>query len=322
MRRKWQVFVSSTYSDLIRERQACVEAILRSSNIPAGMELFSAGSETQLEIIMRWIDDCDVYVLILGGRYGSIEPKSGLSYTEIEYNYAVEKSKPMFAIVLSDSFIDLKVDKDGKKILELDNGKLLKAFREKALSRISKIVVNESEIKLAVIESILDIQNRYEIKGWVRESEITDFNTLFNRNLELTERNNALEKMLNEKDVINKNYEDLTFKGVSFYSLKNALSNKFIKSNEGEVMNDKFGEKASFLDLLQYFSDKLINGIEVWQHTSFEDDFIVNKMYPTLKIFGLIDIEIETGISKIYSLSELGERFLAELLIENAQKEF
>ena len=37
--RKLQVFVSSTYSDLIEERQAAVQAILTAGHIPAGMEL-------------------------------------------------------------------------------------------------------------------------------------------------------------------------------------------------------------------------------------------------------------------------------------------
>ena len=73
--KKLQIFVSSTYSDLISERQACVETILSLGHIPAGMELFAAGSESQLETIKRWIDNCDVYMLIVGGRYGSLEPK-------------------------------------------------------------------------------------------------------------------------------------------------------------------------------------------------------------------------------------------------------
>ena len=101
MKKKLQIFISSTYTDLIPERQACVESVLRAGHIPAGMELFSAGSETQLEIIKRWIDDSDIYMLLLGGRYGSLETKTGLSYTEIEYNYAIESGKPFFAIVLN-----------------------------------------------------------------------------------------------------------------------------------------------------------------------------------------------------------------------------
>ncbi len=38
-----------------------------------------------MNTIKKWIDESDVYMLILGGRYGSIEEESGLSYTELEY---------------------------------------------------------------------------------------------------------------------------------------------------------------------------------------------------------------------------------------------
>ena len=71
-KKKLQVFVSSTYSDLRDERQAAVEAILTAGHIPAGMELFAAGDQSQMEVIKRWIDESDVFLLILGGRYGSM----------------------------------------------------------------------------------------------------------------------------------------------------------------------------------------------------------------------------------------------------------
>src|SRR5215471_3135221 len=106
VKKKLQVFISSTYTDMVAERQAAVEAILRAGHIPAGMELFAAGDESQLETIRRWIDDSDVFMLILGGRYGSIEPKAGKSYIELEYEYALEKKKPLFAAVISDANLD------------------------------------------------------------------------------------------------------------------------------------------------------------------------------------------------------------------------
>ena len=109
--KKLQIFVSSTFTDLKEERQAAVEAILKSGNIPAGMELFTAGDKSQLETITRWIDDSDVYCLILGGRYGSIEPTTGNSYTEVEYDYAKSNNKPLFAIVISDKYLEEKVKK-------------------------------------------------------------------------------------------------------------------------------------------------------------------------------------------------------------------
>lgn len=69
------------------------------------MELFKAGNDTQLSTIKRWIDESDVYLLILGGRYGSIEEESGKSYTHLEYEYAVDTGKTVFVVVLDEKFI-------------------------------------------------------------------------------------------------------------------------------------------------------------------------------------------------------------------------
>src|SRR6185437_12937032 len=85
LRKRLQVFVSSTFIDLKAERQAAVEAILSAGHIPAGMELFAAGDESQMEVIKQWIDESDVYLLIFGWRYGSIDLKSAKSYTQLEY---------------------------------------------------------------------------------------------------------------------------------------------------------------------------------------------------------------------------------------------
>jgi hypothetical protein len=67
--KRLQVFVSSTYEDLKPERQAAVEVILQAGHIPAGMELFAAGDKSQMDVIRRWIDDSDVFLLILGGEH-------------------------------------------------------------------------------------------------------------------------------------------------------------------------------------------------------------------------------------------------------------
>src|SRR5688572_21788241 len=94
--KKYQVFVSSTYQDLQEERRQVIHALLELDCIPSGMELFPAADEDQWSLIKGVIDDCDYYVVILGGRYGSLGPE-GLSYTEMEYRYAIEKGKPVAA---------------------------------------------------------------------------------------------------------------------------------------------------------------------------------------------------------------------------------
>src|ERR1700691_6033112 len=96
-KRKLQIFLSSTYEDLVDERLTAIEAILAAGHIPAAMEQFSPGDETAWERIRAWIDESDGFILILGGRYGSIEPISRKSYVELEYEYALGKKKPFFA---------------------------------------------------------------------------------------------------------------------------------------------------------------------------------------------------------------------------------
>ncbi|MFM8306490.1 MAG: DUF4062 domain-containing protein, partial [Microcystis aeruginosa] len=130
MKKKLQVFISSTYTDLLPERQAAVEAILRAGHIPAGMELFAAGDKSQMEIIKRWIDDSDVFLLILGGRYGSIEPESGKSYVQIEYEYALSRNKACFAYVIHNDELGRRGQQDYEKFREIRNKEKLENFRK------------------------------------------------------------------------------------------------------------------------------------------------------------------------------------------------
>jgi hypothetical protein len=67
MDKVYQVFVSSTYSDLKDERRHVSETLAKAGYIPAGMELFPATDQQQLEFIKRIIDRCDYYVVIIGG---------------------------------------------------------------------------------------------------------------------------------------------------------------------------------------------------------------------------------------------------------------
>jgi hypothetical protein len=169
---KLQVFISSTFTDLQEERQAAVEAILRAGHIPAGMELFAAGDKSQLETIQRWIDESDVYLLLLGARYGSIEPSLGKSYTQIEYEYALGTGKPLFAIVLSETLIDAKVKADGRNVLESTHTKELNDFRKAVLAKVCRIVDDSKDIKLAIHETILDFLRKYTFTGWVSGKDV------------------------------------------------------------------------------------------------------------------------------------------------------
>lgn len=190
--KKLQVFVSSTYSDLKEERQAAVEAILSSGNIPAGMELFSAGDESQMTVIKRWIDESDVYLLILGGRYGSIDAKSRKSYTHLEYEYAIEQKKPLFAIVINEKALEEKIRIHGSGALEQEYPKELKSFRAEVLNNLVKFWDDKKDIKIAIHETISEFVYRKDLLGWIRTDNSINNSSLAEEIARLTKENSLL----------------------------------------------------------------------------------------------------------------------------------
>ncbi len=196
MKKKLQVFVSSTYTDMLHERQAAVEAILRAGHIPAGMELFAAGDESQLETIQRWIDDSDIFMLILGGRYGSIDAKFGKSYIELEYEYAVAQRKPLFAALIDKDFLEAKVKQNGQSAVETTNGVNLNAFRACVEEKISRFFGNLDQLKLIVFESLARYDLNEGLSGWIRGTDVPNANAALEEIVRLQREKAELAKSL------------------------------------------------------------------------------------------------------------------------------
>jgi nucleoside 2-deoxyribosyltransferase len=178
MDKKYQVFISSTYTDMKAERQAAVEAILDAGHIPAGMELFAASDESQMEVIRGWIDESDIFMLILGGRYGSIEPESGKSYIQLEYEYAAAQGKPLFALYLTDKAINEKVKLIGTDAMERVDSKKLNDFRSVVQGKLCAPIDEVKDIHVKTPKSIHSLAAKRDLVGWVRASSITDVSPL------------------------------------------------------------------------------------------------------------------------------------------------
>lgn len=313
MKRKLQVFISSTYTDLIEERQAAVSAILKAGHIPAGMELFTAGDQSQMKTIERWIDESDVYMLILGGRYGSVEKKSGISYTELEYDYAVQTGKALFAVVITDAALESKVKAKGIAFLEKENNKELALFRTKVLSNISSFFEDEKDIKLCVHESMSDFAANRDLQGWVSASEVTDTQPLFEEIKKLSQENTSLKEKIAElekfdaKSLIKKPSTEID----EFNELEEILRNIEIK------IPAKAAGKEGVNDLLSIFyatRDSLITGITNKYDISDAQSFLYHNICPKLQIYGLISNEKVPGVQYRRSyVTELGKRFLAQV---------
>jgi Domain of unknown function (DUF4062) len=175
--RKLQIFLSSTYEDLIDHRLAAMETILAAGHIPAAMEQFAPGDETAWEKITAWIDESDAFILILGGRYGSIEPKSGKSYVQMEYEYAIEKRKPFFSLVVSDKHHAERVQELGLEVDEREKQEMYREFRSTVTERLCRFWDDQKDIESAIFQKLPEWAQRPELVGWVRSDEATNAET-------------------------------------------------------------------------------------------------------------------------------------------------
>jgi hypothetical protein len=158
--------------------------------IPAGMELFPASDEEQFQFIKRIIDDCDYYLLVIGGRYGSTTPE-GISYTENEFDYAVSKDVKVIALVHENpDEIPL-----GKSEKEPELRERLRQFREKvSTDRLIKHWKSATELPGLVTQSLAYITKVFPAVGWVRankaasEDLLNEINNLRKRNALLEQR--------------------------------------------------------------------------------------------------------------------------------------
>jgi hypothetical protein len=313
MKRKLQVFVSSTFQDLIEERQAAVSAILKSGHIPAGMELFTSADKSQMETIKRWIDESDVYMLILGGRYGSLESTSGVSYTELEYDYAVEQEKPLFSVVINERALDAKVREHGTDMMEKENPKQLKMFRDKVLSNISSFFDDHKDIRLCVHESLSDFAANRELKGWVSADEVTNTQPLLDEIGRLSKENEALKEKLKTAEKKIGAAPKTTTSDIEFEELKELL--RSIKVTvPGELTKDGEAFENSLFDLFVSNKDSFITGVTNQINSGEAASFMYHNLCPKLQIHGLVINEKVAGVRwRRFSVTKRGNEFLAYL---------
>jgi hypothetical protein len=164
MEKRYQIFVSSTFSDLLDERRAVSQALLNLNHFPAGMELFPASNEDQWTLIRGVIDDSDYYVLVIGGRYGSTT-EEGLSYTEKEFDYAVTCGIPVLAF-LHEAPGSIRADRTDQS----DTARAkLDAFRAKVeTGRHVKYWTTPENLEARVMQAVSAETKRNPREGWVR----------------------------------------------------------------------------------------------------------------------------------------------------------
>ncbi len=335
MDKRYQIFVSSTYADLRDERQKVIQALMEMDCIPAGMELFPAADEEQWEFIKRVIDDCDFYLLIIGGRYGSLTPE-GISYTEQEYDYAISIGLKVLAFI-HERPDDISV---GDSDIDPSLRAKLDAFRKKvSTKRLVKFWRDATELPGLVALSVAKTIKLYPAIGWVRADRVGSDELLVDVN-ELRKENEALRKQVEElrptpvvQDLnlasMGEEYELHLEWHVAGYSrdmrdafratwaeIFGAIAAEMMDHPYDDLVNRRMG---AALYRLKKPAIKAPGGLRI-DHDSFQ------TIRLQLIIFGLIKVVYKTttkgGRSMFWSLTDSGQRLLIQLRgVKTAAKE-
>ncbi len=231
MEKRYQVFVSSTFMDLEKEREIAVQTLMKMDCIPSGMELFPAADIEQFEFIKKVIDDCDYYLLIIGGKYGSMT-EEGISYTEKEYDYALEKGIKVIAFL--HKCPENLPAKDSETTIETIEK--LSAFRNKvSKGRLVEFWENKDQLAGMVALGITSLKKIHPAIGWVRADQTSSIESLGEINL-LQKKNKELEEQLNKLIINNERYSK---RNVKLAKLSSFVTVDIVDNNSKTVLLSK-----------------------------------------------------------------------------------
>jgi hypothetical protein len=248
MDKRYQVFVSSTYADLEQEREHVIRTLMEMDCIPAGMELFPAADEEQWEFIKKVIDDCDYYLLIIGGRYGSTTA-DGISYTESEFDYAVKKGLKVIGLIHGEpNNIPFGKSESNPELRD----KLLQ-FRDKVMTgRLIKFWKTAEDLPGLVSLSLTKTIKMYPAIGWVRGNQITNEELL----IELNQLRKENQKLLQDNSQFSTqqiaNIEDIADMNSMFTIHGNYINNR-------SSLNDAWVSELSWNEIFSLISPYLAN---------------------------------------------------------------
>ncbi|QRM44621.1 DUF4062 domain-containing protein [Rhizobium sp. BG4] len=189
--KRYQIFISSTFTDLQAERRAVQDTVISMGDFPVQMESFPATDQKQMDFITPLIEECDYYILIIGGRYGTVD-NSGLSFTHQEFRCAVERNIPVL-VMIHGKPEDIAAGKS--ETTDLGRKKLQEFIEEAQQDRIRKAWETLGDLKLAVREALDHAKRAKPRTGWVRGDTIAAFDALEELN-EVRKENEKFKEVL------------------------------------------------------------------------------------------------------------------------------
>jgi uncharacterized protein DUF4062 len=172
--RRYQIFVSSTFIDLKPYRKEAIDVIWERGHIPIDMATFSAAHERDRVVIERAIKKSQIYLLILGHRYGSLVPDTKISYTELEYELAKKAGLYIIVLSLNDGEVNARrggLDRNkSDDLVELQNEQRLWDFRNGVVrDHYDQPWSENGQFKFEVLKALDDNLPKCKKLGFVEE---------------------------------------------------------------------------------------------------------------------------------------------------------
>lgn len=329
MNKKYTVFLSSTYDDLREERREVIQSLLELDCIPCSMETFPADDDEQFEFIKSVIDECDYYILIIAGRYGSIG-KNGKSFTEMEYRYAKQRGIPILTFIHND-IGSISLDKSEKS--ELNRKKLESFIKYASKDKMAKYWNGKKDLAGKVSRAMISVIKRHPAVGWVRgnyaidDTTIIKMQNLYEENLlykEKEKNSKEKEKLKSGKDSVKIIFDILEEK----YP-EGLLRNEIIEFTwdelfkiYGQIFLEETRSYYGFDKMQKYVLYNNIVKIEDGEQIKLSEDSF-NKIIIQFIALGLLEIvhpnhdnDYDMGQESKYKLTKDGEKYLIKLLAE------
>ncbi|HET6892690.1 MAG TPA: DUF4062 domain-containing protein, partial [Pyrinomonadaceae bacterium] len=157
-----RVMISSTARDLPKHREKVMEACMGLVMLyPDMMEHLTAMDANALEASLEMVDRADIYIGVIGFRYGYVPDGQTISVTEAEYNRAVDREIPRLIFLMSDKHPVMPADVETGEGAE----KLTK-FRERLKKdRVAGFFNSPDELRAQVIQALIPYRDPHVVKA-------------------------------------------------------------------------------------------------------------------------------------------------------------
>lgn len=309
--KRYQVFVSSTFRDLAKERLVAFNAILQTGCFPAGMENFPVLTGDSLKYIYQLIDESDFFLLILGGRYGSSKDENGVSYTHLEARYAQKTGKPIIALYPLD-WCKLE-DKESTP----ENITKLVSFIEEITEKFdgAKPWTTETLSNLVYRGVEQAIKDHPEAMGWVRADRVTPLSNKLDNHTEADE----LQKIIDSSQTFHIDVYEYNY--IHTYDIMTGTTKTKIRqkyASEDKLLIDIFPFIAKDANAIKTrnllsFSNSIIRSVIGRHQTSsgglFIDDDITRDVVGEIMMLGLLKRDEQNMLV----VTELGYRLYRKI---------